>query len=234
MSDREKEKAVIHEMKFVINNGRAHQVITLLRSRCRPDPEFSSGTVSSIYYDTRNWSFMGEKINSDYLKTKVRIRWYSDLSYTYHFDTSFAEAKFKIGGRREKVRIKTPYSGEWLSTVQLEDPRLLGIPHMLRTVGVTFNQDLFPVFQISYKRLRFIEPFTNSRICIDYDITAPRVNWYMLPKSNPFKLYTAVFEVKSELSELPETLYPLTDMGFRKSSFSKYSACYQQIMRIQF
>lgn len=233
MSDRQKQKAVVHEMKFVINNGRADQIIRWLSCRCRPDPEFSSGTVSSIYYDTRKWDFMGEKINSDYLKTKVRIRWYSDLSYQNHFDASFAEAKFKIGSRREKVRIKTPYTGEWLSRVKLENPKLLEIPHMLNEAGLLIY-DLFPVFQISYKRLRFIEPLTNARVCFDYDITAPRVNWYMLPKSNPFTLFMAVFEVKSSLSELPEILYPLTDMGFQKSSFSKYSACYQKIMRVQF
>jgi hypothetical protein len=223
-------KIIMHELKFVINNSKSHQIIEWLRLSCRPDSEFPVGMVSSIYYDTRNWRFLGEKINSDYMKTKVRVRWYSGINNKRPFDASFAEAKFKIGSRREKVRIRTPYSGEWLSNVRLDNPKLLEIPPLLRSKGIVLNEDVYPVFQISYKRLRFVEPYTGSRTCIDYDISAPRVNSYMLPRFNPFMVQTAVFEIKGGLSELPFTLQPLTDLGCRKASFSKYGACYKKIV----
>ncbi|MDY6968856.1 MAG: VTC domain-containing protein [Spirochaetota bacterium] len=224
----------VHELKFVINNNKSHQVIEWLKSICKPDNEYSSGCVSSIYYDTRNWSFLGEKINSDYLKTKVRVRWYSDIDYKDHSENSFAEAKFKIGSRRDKIRIKTPFPGEWLCHTQLENQNLIEIPKTLRSIGFVPDQTLYPVFQISYKRMRFIDPFTNSRVCFDYDISAPRVNWFMLPKHNPFILQSAVFEIKGKNSELPFNLHPLTDFGCRKMSFSKFSACYQKIKGVPF
>jgi len=231
MSDKMAMKAAVHETKFIINNSKSRQIIEWLQSSCSADPEFPAGMVSSIYYDTRNWRFLAEKNNSDYLKTKVRIRWYSDISNKKDFEKSFIEAKFKIGNRRKKVRSSTPYSGTWLSRCRLDNPQLLEIPFLLGKEGIVLNQSVFPVYQISYKRLRFIEPYTGCRICFDYDISAPRVNNYMLPKSNPFKLQTAVFEIKGSVSDLPFHLYPLTDMGFEKASFSKYKACYEKIMR---
>jgi len=227
------QKPAVHEIKFTISNSKAHQVIRWLKHQCMPDPEFPEGAISSIYYDTRNWRFMAEKDNSDYLKMKIRLRWYSDLTLSKHDDVSFIEAKFKIGNRREKFRMESPFSGEWLAGVPLHSTKLLEISRLLRSQGI-ITEEVFPVFQISYKRFRFIEPLTRARVCFDYDITAPRVNWSMLPKSNPFSLQTAVFEIKSALDELPAPLYPLTDMGFRKSSFSKYQVCYRKIVGFNF
>ena len=218
-----------HETKFVITNSKSHQVIEWLRCSCKPDPQFPSGTVSSIYFDSWTWRFLGEKLNSDYLKTKVRIRWYSDIKGDNQSDYSFAEAKYKVGNGRKKIRIKTDYTGEWLSTTRLDDERFLAIPSLLMSKGVVLNENVFPAYQISYKRLRFIERLSGVRLCFDYDICAPRVNTYMLPRSYPFRLQTAVFEIKGGIIELPPQLYPLTDMGCRKASFSKYSVCFQKL-----
>ncbi len=224
----------VHEIKFVVGNERAHVVREWLKQACTYDSEFPCGTVSSIYYDTRNWRFLDEKLNSDYLKSKVRVRWYSDIKNNKHSSFSFAEAKLKTGNRRKKIRVKTSCSGEWLSTVNLENRELLKLPHLLYSEGFRFSESLFPVYQISYKRLRFLEPSTGARICLDYDISAPRVNPVMLPEINPFNLKDAVFEIKGSEVDLPRFLYPLTDLGCRKASFSKYSMCYQNIRRVVF
>ncbi|MCD4665197.1 MAG: VTC domain-containing protein, partial [Bacteroidales bacterium] len=168
MSDKTAKKAAfaaVHETKFIISNNKSRQIIEWLRCSCREDPEYPAGTVSSIYYDTRNWGFLAEKNNSDYLKNKIRIRWYSDISNKKNFEKSFIEAKFKIGNRRKKVRYLTPYSGTWLSRCRLDNPQLLEIPFLLGKEGIVLNQSVFPVYQISYKRLRFIEPYTGFRIC---------------------------------------------------------------------
>ncbi|MBN2403210.1 MAG: VTC domain-containing protein [Spirochaetes bacterium] len=222
------------ELKYIIPNSRASHILIWLKTNCIPDPEFAEATVSSIYYDDRQWTFLREKINSDYLKTKIRLRWYSDISYIYHYETSFMEAKFKIGGRRHKIRTKTSYTGEWISAQNLENAALMEMPYLLQDKGYYPQKQLFPAFQISYKRSRFIEPFTRSRICFDYDIRAPRINYLMMPKSNPAVLQKAVFEIKGKEEELPVTLYPLTDLGCKISSFSKYSVCYQQLLQMHF
>ncbi len=222
------------EIKYINYNTKSQTLISWLKKTCLPDPEFPEGTVSSIYYDTWDKKFLNEKINSYYLKTKVRVRWYSCLRYQSHNEKTFAEAKFKTGGTRDKIRVMTPFSGSRLAETPLENSSLITLPTLLIPEGYPYREGVFPIFQISYKRLRFLEPTTGARICIDYDICAPRTNRIMLPKANPFNIQTCVFEIKSHLPELPASLYPLTDMGCKKSAFSKYSACYQKIMRIQF
>jgi len=223
-----------HETKFVINNSSVHLIIQWLRCRCLPDREFPAGIVSSIYYDTRDWRFLREKINSDYLKTKVRLRWYADIDSEEPEDKSYLEAKYKVGPKREKVRIKTDFSGKWLSRVGLDNRKLLHIPGFLRSMGVMVGSALCPAFKITYKRLRFVEPTTGARLSVDYDIRAPDVNRRMLPRTNPFGLRSAVFELKGPMRELPDVLGQLTALGCRKQSFSKYSTCYAKIMRITF
>lgn len=223
-----------YETKFLLDNSRARTIITWLQHRCRPEPAFPDGTISSIYFDTRDWRFLKEKINGDFLKTKVRIRWYSDIENLYPADESYLEVKYKIGRRREKVRIKTKFPGIWLSRIGLDDRELLNIPHLLRLKGVVIPGRLSPVFQISFKRRRFIEPTTGLSLNVDWDIVALRVNRRILPRTYPIQLKSAVFELKGTGTELPEVLHQLTALGCRKQAFSKYSACYQKIMQIEF
>ena len=224
----------IHETKFVLHNGVAHKVVEWLRCRCWPDKEFAAGIVSSIYFDSREWRFLGEKVNSDYLKTKVRIRWYHDINTLEPFDASFMEVKYKIGETRRKVRIQTAYSGDRLARTSLEDLQMIALPDLLKKRDVFLGGPLFPVFQISYKRRRFVEPVSGLRLSIDYDIHVPKVNLRMVPRINPFNLQSAVFETKGSRADLPETLHQLTALGCIKQSFSKYSTCYRKVMRVDF
>lgn len=223
-----------HETKFVLNNSAADTIIRWLQCRCRLDGKFDTGIVSSIYYDTHKWRFLREKINSDYLKTKIRLRWYSDIDSGEPGEDSFIEAKYKTGARRAKVRVKTDISGKWLNNVNLDDQKLLKVPGLLRGEGVAVGGGLFPAFTITYKRRRFIEPVTGARLSIDYDISAPSVNRRMLTRRNPYRLSNAVFELKGDVTELPGVLHQLTALGCRKESFSKYSICYGTIMRTSF
>ncbi len=223
-----------HETKFVLNNSASGIMLRWLQARCRPDPQFEAAIVSSIYYDTSKWKFLREKINSDYLKTKVRLRWYADIETREPQDDSYIEAKYKRGSRRAKVRIKTGISGKWLSRVNLDNLKLLKVPHLLRNNGIIIAGHLIPVFTITYKRRRFIEIMTGARLSIDYDISAPCVNRQVLTRQNPARLQNAVFELKGNLTELPDVLTQLTALGCRKESFSKYLNCYKNIMTVSF
>ena len=170
-----------HETKFVLNNSAAHTFVQWLACRCLPDPDFPTGIISSIYYDTQDWQFLQEKYNSDYLKTKVRVRWYADIDSEQPETVSYLEAKYKIGAKRDKVRIKIDVSGHWLSSVSLDDQALLEIPRRLWSENVEIPGHLYPTLQINYKRQRFIEPLTGTRLNVDYDIWVPDVNRQMLP-----------------------------------------------------
>ena len=223
-----------HEIKYVFNNTFSPMLINWLKLRCLPDPKFPSGMVSSIYYDTKNWQFLGEKINSDYLKTKFRVRWYESLNGHVQGDKSFVEIKCKIGATREKIRFESEFTGKQLAEIDLADPKLLAVQHKAKEKGIKIPFSLYPVFQISYKRFRFIEPKTRCRVCIDSDISTPRVNLQMLHCLKAHSLSNGVVEVKGGLTELPDTLHQLTALGCKKQSFSKYSWCFEKLSGISF
>ena len=102
-----------------------------------------------------------EKINSDYIKTKVRLRWYADIDNTHQGLLSFIEAKQKIGNKRKKIRLQTRHPGEWLASIELENTQLLSVPLLLLSEGVELKYPLFPVYHIRYKRYRFVEKSSN-------------------------------------------------------------------------
>ena len=83
---------------------------------CRRDPEFPAAVVWTIYYDTPALVSLGEKINSDYLKRKIRVRWYSDLEGRVS-GPAFVEAKLRMGTRRSKVRARLPYPADEIAQV---------------------------------------------------------------------------------------------------------------------
>lgn len=222
-------KPAQYETKYVFDVGATATVLGLLRRICAPDPQFPRGTVSSIYYDTRSWRFLGEKVNSDYSKTKVRLRWYSDMNG--HSEYSFAEAKLKTGTHRRKIRVKTDLGGDRLLRMGFSDPRLRRVPELLRAHGLVVGDPLFPAFVITYRRERFVEPITGARICLDYDIRAPRANPLVVPKWRPVRLANGVFEMKGSVQELPASLRRLAGLGCRRFSFSKYGRCYEEMVR---
>jgi hypothetical protein len=219
------------EIKYVFHGRSAQKVICWLKGRVRPDNEYPAGKISSIYYDSPEWDFLYEKINSDYLKSKVRLRWYHEFESGLPLAESFIEIKHKAGLRRKKIREKTGLSGEFLETAALDHPKLMDLPYRLKSEGdMRFRRHLFPVFQVSYHRLRYVEPITGTRISVDYNIHVPKINPRLKLRSNPFKFEQAVLEIKGNVYNLSDLLSYLTVMGCRKQSFSKYQAGYLKLM----
>jgi len=200
-----------------------------------PDPKFPQGIVSSIYYDTRNWTYLSEKRNSDYLKTKVRLRWYeSTAERGDRTDVAFAEAKFRVGSRRMKVRSPIAYRGDDLATLDLRDRELLKIPSVLRAKGEPIKHTLLPTFMVRYHRRRYIDRARQLRISLDFTIMVPKVNRLMLSHVYPALLKHTVLEIKGSDGQVPLNLQGLFKLGFRRESFSKYFECYGRLTRTTF
>src|SRR5687768_4397655 len=132
------------ELKFTLPASRVHLARRRLESLCHRDPEFPAAVVWTIYYDTPALGSLGEKINSDYLKRKIRVRWYSDLEGRVS-GPAFVEAKLRLGTQRSKVRARLPYAAEEIAQWDLQDPRLLTAPLLLRAQGVLAHESWQPV-----------------------------------------------------------------------------------------
>jgi hypothetical protein len=218
------------ELKFTLPAGRVHLARQRLDSLCRRDPEFPSAIVWTIYYDTPALVSLGEKLNSDYLKRKIRVRWYSDLEGRVA-GPAFVEAKLREGTRRSKARVRLPYPAEEIAGWDLQDSRLLGIPLLLREHGVLGQEGWQPLMLIRYRRDRFIDPLTASRVSLDADISASAVNPRFVSAADLSPLATAVLEVKGGGDELPALLRPLLALGMHKRSFSKFLVLYAHMTR---
>lgn len=223
-----------HELKFVFGNHLAAKVGSWMEKRCVPDPAFPASRVSSIYYDSRDWMMLGEKLNSDYLKLKIRVRWYADAHSLELFPRNFIEAKYKVGSARNKVRMDSGRKSEWLDTSPMYLPGFIELPPLLRGLGVVLREPLFPAFQISYTRRRFIDPLSGARLCIDQDIHVPRTNPLMISKTRPAFLPVGVIEYKQKGNDLPDWLTQITAFQGRRAAFSKYLVCFQHITNFDY
>jgi hypothetical protein len=218
------------ELKFTMPAARAHLARRRLDTLCRRDSEFPAAIVWTIYYDTPALASLGEKINSDYLKRKIRVRWYSDLDGRPS-GPAFVEAKLRLGTQRSKVRARLPFSAEEIAQWDLQDPRLMTAPLLLREHGVLGHASWQPMLLLRYRRDRFIEPLTRSRVSLDSDICGAAANARFSSAPNLSPLATAVLEVKGRSDELPAPLRPLLALGMRKASFSKFLVVYAHMTR---
>lgn len=217
-----------YELKFVGDRWRRAAALRWLRLACRPDPAFPEGVVLTVYYDTPGLDCLQEKRNSDYLKTKLRLRWYRVGDRPP--DRAFLEVKSRLGARREKGRIELPFRAAWAGPGALDADALRRLPRLARAAGILAPDRYRPVLLVRYRRHRFVEPRTGLRASLDSDIRPAAVARTVGLTPHPAPLPVTVFECKGPRDHLPESLRILPTLGFRKASFSKYAACYDHAL----
>jgi len=219
-----------YELKFLSPPERLAAVRNLLDCRCEADRSFAENTVCSIYFDTVQLRLLDESRNGDRFKTKIRARWYEDPVTEISDPASMLEVKHRIGSQRSKWRIKSPFSSAWLAQAQLEDSALLGMSRFAARYAPIPPMQLVPYLLVKYRRRRYVEPLSGSRVSLDTEIRVSKTNLRRLPGPAPGRFETIVFEVKNSHGTLPGSLQCITALGCRKASFSKYSACMNAAM----
>ncbi len=228
------------ELKFVCSPWSDRSVIASLGSRCQSDQNYPTNRINSIYFDTLNWAFADEKAASDYLKTKVRIRWYDaeesvgEKAWEKRASPKcFLEVKRKIGSTREKVRTALQVIPHELSAGLLPSSDFSVIKEEITKLAPDLgNMDLKPRILVRYLRHRFVDPVSGARIAFDSEITGTSI---LRSDSERFtaRLSQSVLEVKSEAEDLPVNLRSLNMPNLRKAAFSKYYECFCLLTRYQ-
>lgn len=198
-----------------------------LDSCCVADLQHPLNTVATIYYDTPSLALLGEKFDSDYLKTRVRLRWYEEESGPPP-TAAFAEVKLRRGTRRSKGRVRLKMPEPAPGSLELDHPGMPDLGTLLRRAGLWCPPLLMPVLFMRYERLRWVEPYTGTRVSLDREIRVEAHNPLALPGSVMTKggLGTVV-EAKGDSPELPPAMRGLLELGCRADSFSKYAlACF--------
>ncbi|MGB4046648.1 MAG: VTC domain-containing protein [Kiritimatiellia bacterium] len=225
-------KGLTNELKFVGHPALAADAIGLLAATCLPDPLYPVGYIHSIYFDTLLRDFWAAKKEGDHLKQKVRIRWYGTDGPPQNAEIpAFIEVKNRIGSARDKSRIKISAPAPWIQDVPLEDPSVTAFlyqhaPKLMEPIPMS----LVPVICISYARRRYVCPLTGSRIALDTQIRAERLNATQFPAIHHVQVEQIVCEFKNQGKTLPDWVEQLYSLGLRLRSFSKFGECMNQIL----
>ncbi|MGH1541014.1 MAG: VTC domain-containing protein [Arenicella sp.] len=213
------------ELKFTHEVHSSDNLLRSLQRTCNPDGKFQSNIINSIYFDTHDWRLAMEKASSDYLKSKVRLRWYQSNNKNDQQTLSkcFLEFKRKIGSKREKTRIEMPFDGtSAICEVQKPATQRLLQEHIARNAPDLVGFDLSAKILVQYTRHRFIEQMSNTRISLDTNIKASSIDRSFAQDFSKIRLKDAVLEVKGDCEDLPFALRRVNACNLKKAAFSKY------------
>ncbi|MCL1910339.1 MAG: VTC domain-containing protein, partial [Kiritimatiellaeota bacterium] len=211
-----------------------------------PDGEYPEGDTSSVYFDTPDFRFLGEKDDGDNFKTKLRLRWYDvgvgtagngrsggqnkaaesgGAEVERKVIPAFLEIKLRFGAARDKFRKRITIDAARAATAIPGDG-------FFESVAAEAARDWEPcamippalpaMIIISYNRRRHICPFTGSRVALDTRIRAERFNPAFFTAPAPVAVPDTVCEFKNNTLATPPWLRALEANGFRLRSFSKY------------
>jgi hypothetical protein len=220
-----------HEIKYTLPAGTAAAMRAWLSAVCLANRALPPAFVDTVYYDTPDLRLLNEKIDSDYLKTRVRVRWYGSLDGRVH-GPLFAEVKHRVGSQRHKTRVRLDADPVQLAARPLGDSAWGDLVEPLRRRAPQLPSNLAPVLALRYTRHRFVDAAGAAHVTLDESIRVTRTNAMRLIPRGEGALAIAVLEWKGAHSDIPPHLRPLVRFGARRGAFSKYLACYQLATRL--
>jgi hypothetical protein len=218
------------EQKYLFAGAKKQLILDWLDFHLVRSPEFYFGPILSLYYDTPSFDLYGQVSDGDYLKNKVRLRWYqANFASPAQTVNCYLELKHKCGSIRKKCRTLVKLEAGCLAGNIFEDDAIASLPGQLPELRSLFRLPLMPMLVVEYQRYRFIDPQTGARVSLDTNIGCRRANASHLPVATPVELGCGVLEVKGKGDKLPESLRPL-NRHLKKQSFSKYAKCCEYLM----
>jgi hypothetical protein len=215
------------EKKYLFDNRLRKSAVHLAARLLDEDPEHPFSIVNSIYFDTYYENFKAEKADSDYLKHKVRLRWYQDDAGE-PATGYFLEVKRKTGVRRNKDRWEVGDLVNGFGVPRLGSRQLAALNHRLRNETDGAIGRVFPVMQITYKRRRFQSSLNPERVNVDWDIKVVRPRFGGAHAAQVRRFPHAVLEVKGDSLTAGGPVTTLIRMlGCRKAAFSKFLVGYE-------
>ncbi len=201
-------------------------LLSMLECLCRRDPKYPSDYVNSVYYDTANLALLDQKVDSEYHKNKLRLRWYGMPSGSTSTVSSYLEIKQKKGVQRFKARKRFEVPTNLLVPGRESFGELTAFADHVSELGWSPVGALFPMIVIRYHRHRFTEPVSGARISLDSRIKYTRVNGIFFPETGPRTLRHGVLEIKSDTGEIPPGMMAIKSRVNTRDSFSKYEECW--------
>jgi len=208
------------EKKFAFN--RLIDGDALLVESCIPDTLHPEDWVHTIHFDTADLEAYRQCIDGEFIKKKVRARWYADHPGALPEGPVNLEIKRRRGNATGK---------ELCGTGQLvvSEPDELFAPGIWNNIfgnsafaSLVLARPLIPVLWSCYRRRRYYDPWSGTRLSLDECIHGLAFNWRCntgKPAPHTVKLNTTVIEVKSPVEQHPPFLQHLAGA---QRGYSKY------------
>lgn len=219
------------ERKYAIRMPNTSSFVDTLGRYVARDPLFPTGIVNTIYYDTPDLQAYRESHHGFYRRTKVRLRWYSDVADTAGEDRvrCYLEVKRRNGRIRSKARFEVEVSADDLGSSPLRSLEVLRLGQLASGLMSGIPRLLVPTLLIRYHRDRFFDLVSHSRMAVDQNISCSGRSGSSLP-GRPLSFPVGIFEIKGESGRLPQAVRPLTGYLGRVSS-GKYVYFCSQLLR---
>lgn len=224
------------EQKYLFPAGHTEMILAWLQHACLPDPRFPSSTVSSLYYDTPGLFHFYESRNGDFVRAKVRLRWYEGPFRDIRQKgpdaavRCYLEVKTKEGALSEKKRTEVTIPSRVLYDDPFSSSQILDLPARVLDLDFRPSGPLLPVLIVEYRRQRYLDTDSQASIAVDADIRCTQVNGTVVPGIPPVYFDVGVLESKGMNRNSNGVLNPIASC-LTKSPFSKYGISLESLMK---
>lgn len=215
------------EKKFAFN--RLIGGDALVAENCLPDTLHPEDWVHTIHFDTANLEAYRQCIDGEFIKNKVRTRWYADHPGALPEGPVNLEIKRRRGNATGKELCGT---GQLVVSKpdELFDPgRWNNLFGNSAFAPLVLAKPLIPVLWSCYRRRRYYDPWTGARLSLDECIQGLAFNWYCnagKPVPHTVRLNTTVIEVKSPVEQHPPFLLHLAGAQRGYSKYKRLTAAF--------
>lgn len=227
-----------YEHKYMLDEKAYKEVVGVLDKRMVLDSHninHEPYTISNIYYDTKDDYLIRNSLSKPSYKEKLRLRSYG---IAHENSIVFLEIKKKFDGIVNKRRTKLALSEAYDFLTTGEKPQYK--PYMN---GQVLNEleyflkiyDLSPKLYLAYDRIAYFEKDNDDlRISFDTNIRSRRYDLRLEAGDYGKKLLddgNYMMEIKTSLAKPLWLTDMLTELGIKRSSFSKYGTEYKEQLR---
>ncbi len=215
------------ERKFFLPPEKVDWARHLLQHVCLADQHYPAGTIHSVYYDSANLACYYASEEGSCHRDKVRIRWYDQAQSMGPEITGYVELKTKEGFAGFKQRQACSIEQARLNKTDMVRG-LIGRDQLMKTLaefGYYPDERPLPTLLVTYRRLRFVDFMTKTRISLDWNIRSLLLSSHCDRQEGYLTMRGGILEIKGPRMEIPVALRGIRMLDTDWTRYSKYGSC---------
>lgn len=228
-----------YEHKYLIDSDTYKKVIEIMDRHMELDPynkNHTEYTISNVYFDTDDNYLIRRSLQKPKYKEKLRLRSYGTPDSDTHV---FLEIKKKYNGivNKRRTTLKLDEAYRFVKTGNAPHIKEYMNEQVVREISYFLKcYDLKPVLYLAYDRMAYFEKDNpDLRISFDHNIRTRRYDValdYGDCGSPLLDNDTYLMEIKTARSKPLWLCRMLTELGIKRTNFSKYGTEYKKMTAV--